>query len=121
MKKLLCAVLAVCLLLGLCACGGAGKKAAPGSNAAKMLNGKKVIFIGCSYTYYGYVVHRGGMYQDSQNKHLTQAERTNDQAFFYQLCKANGAEVAVTDWTFGGHDLTDLFDGHCDADRGHDG
>lgn len=121
MKKLFCIAVAVCLILCLASCGAEGKKAAPGANAAKALNGKKVIFVGCSYTYYGYVVHQGGMYQDSQNKVLTQAERSDDHAFFYQLCKANGAEVSVTDWTFGGHDLTDLFDGHCDADRGHDG
>ncbi len=44
----------------------------------------------------------------------TQASRNNDQGFFYQLCKANGQEVSVTNWTFGGHSLGNLFDGACE-------
>jgi len=139
-RRIISLIIALFLLLALTACANVendqmaessvtetdtgvkqeNKLPAPGTNAS-VLDGKKVIFVGCSYTYYGYIVHQGAMYQDSQNKVLSQEERSNDQAFFYQLCKANGAEVSVTDWTFGGHDLTDLFDGHCDADRGHDG
>lgn len=87
---------------------------APGTNAG-VLDGKKVIFVGCSYTYYG------GVVINTYNSVLTQEARSNDQGFFYQLCKANGAEVSVTDWCYGGHKLTDMFDGSCNADRGHDG
>ncbi len=127
MKRLFSVILAATILLVLSSCAdtkGESKEsytAAPGTNAATALDGKKVIFVGCSYTYYGNTVHRGAMYQDSQNKVFSQEERSNDQGFFYQLCKANGAEVSVTDWTYGGHDLTDLFNGKCNAERGHDG
>lgn len=107
------------LLVSLCACssaGGENRLLVPGSNA-RALDGKKVIFVGCSYTYYGGTVRKTDYTITSQEK------RSNDQGYFYQLCKANGAEVSVTDWCYGGHDLTDLFDGHCDAnntDKGHD-
>jgi hypothetical protein len=79
-----------------------------------MLNGKRVLFVGNSHTYYGKVV------LEKSRGVLTQEERSNDQGFFYQLCKANGAEVAVTNWTFGGHGFGDLFE-VCAANRGCDG
>jgi len=71
------------------------------------LDGKRVIFIGNSYVYYG----RSVIYKSSSV--MTQAERENDKGFFYQLCKANGYEVNVTNWTFGGHGLYDFFGGRC--------
>lgn len=89
---------------------GCGKK-----GDAKVLDGKKVIFIGNSFTYYGKTV-----LEKAQTK-LTQEERKNDKGFFYQICKENGVEVEVTNWTFGGHGLEDLFGGNCKADRGCDG
>jgi len=119
MKRKFALLLAVLLLLlQLCACAseGGSKLAKPGSRA-DVLDGKKVIFVGCSYTYYGGVVIKDNYSVHSQEK------RANDQGYFYQLCKANGAEVSVMDWCYGGHDLTDIFDGHCDAnstDKGHD-
>ena len=79
------------------------------------LDGKKIIFIGNSYTYYGQTVIGGS------SSNLTQAKRKNDKGYFYQLCKANGANVQVTNWTFGGHSLDHLFCGSCSADRGCDG
>lgn len=79
-----------------------------------MLNGKRVLFVGNSFTYYGRAV------MEKARGVLTQEERSNDQGFFYQLCKANGAEVAVTNWTFGGHGFGDLFE-VCAANRGCDG
>jgi len=79
------------------------------------LDGKKVIFIGNSFTYYGKCV-----LEKTQSK-LTQAERIHDRGYFYQICKNNGMEVDVTNWTWGGHSLTDTFGGSCAADRGCDG
>ena len=69
-----------------------------------MLDGKKIIFIGNSFTYYGKTVLK------KSNNILTQAERSNDKGYFYQLCKEKGAEVQVTNWTFGGHDFPDVFE-----------
>ena len=68
-----------------------------------MLNGKKIIFVGNSYTYYGKCV------LEKKPTVLEQAPRSNDQGYFYQLCKENGMQVQVTNWTFGAHTLADLF------------
>ncbi len=72
-----------------------------------MLDGKKVIIIGNSYVYHGNCVIT------KSSKYPTQADRVNDLGYFYQICKANGATVNVTNWTFGGHSLGNIFDGEC--------
>lgn len=79
------------------------------------LNGKKIIFFGNSYTYYGKCVLEKGQTVYSQN------ERMNDEGYFYQICKDNGIDVNVTNFTFGAHNLTDFHPTGCAADRGHDG
>ena len=84
---------------------------------ADALSGKKIIFIGCSYTYYGGIVERTG------SGNFTQESRSgsNETGFFSRLCKKNGVEnLYITDWVYGGHDLTDIFDGSCNAGD-HDG
>lgn len=73
-----------------------------------VLDGKKFIFIGNSYTYYGQTVIR-------DTTSLKQADRKNNKGYFYQLCKANGEEVEVTNWTFDGHNIEYLFSGSCGA------
>ena len=77
------------------------------ANSVHPLDGKRVIFLGNSYVYYGQTV---------LNRHrsvLGQAERMRDKGYFYQLCRLRGAEVDVTNWTFGGHGLCDLFGAPC--------
>jgi len=76
----------------------------------KVLDGKKIIFIGNSHTYRGFTVI------PKKNTVLTQEERANDNGFFYQLCKANGMEVSVTNWTFGKHPLGGIFREECTVD-----
>lgn len=71
------------------------------------LDGKRVIFIGNSYVYYGRSV------MSVSSSVMTQEARENDKGFFYQLCKENGYEVNVTNWTFGGHGLADFFGAPC--------
>lgn len=78
------------------------------------LDGKKIIFIGNSHTYYGKTV------LEKTQSVQSQEARSNDQGFFYQLCKANGMEPQVTNWTYGGHSLSHLFE-ECTANRGCDG
>lgn len=64
------------------------------------LDGKKIIFIGDSFIYWGQVV------LDSS------ASRYNDQGYFYQLCKANGIDVSVTNWTYGGKSISYIYENY---------
>ncbi|MBQ7936329.1 MAG: hypothetical protein IJ333_08330 [Clostridia bacterium] len=70
-----------------------------------MLDGKKILFIGNSFTYYGNAVMLKRTY-DLES-------RINDNGLFYQLCAENGAEVSVTNWTFPGHFLSHLLSDNC--------
>ena len=123
MKRLFTLLLTAALLLSLAACGAAPAETQPETTAAttaatepaptratgkEALQGKKIIFIGNSYTFWGQTV----IFKDQDV--LGQAERSYDHGYFYQLCQENGIEVAVTNWTFGGHDITAMFDGPCD-------
>ncbi len=77
------------------------------------LNGKKVIVIGNSHTYYGRPVI------SVSNKKYTLADRVNNKGGIYQLCKANGIDVSVTNWCFGSHGLSQLFGGEpCNLEGG---
>lgn len=126
MKRLFAFLLTLATVLALAACGSAPAAttaAAPTETTAatepapvwesgkEALQGKKVIFIGNSYTFCGQNV------MTKQNDVLTQAERSNDQGFFYQLCKANGIDVEVTNWSYGSHSITDFFEGACKTER----
>lgn len=52
------------------------------TEAPHMLDGKKIIFIGDSFVFYGQTV-----LEKSQSV-LSDGKRTNDHGYFYQLCKA---------------------------------
>lgn len=84
--------------------------------AVEKLAGKSILFVGNSYTFYGHTVLRPGYTS------LTQDQRTGDQGYFYQLCKILGAEVSVTNWTFGDHALSDSLGHSCTREpcRGED-
>lgn len=71
------------------------------------LNNKSVLFIGNSYVHYGNCVI------GTSPSVLTCEERTGDAGLFYQLCRANGDNVTVTNWCFGGHGLYDFFGAPC--------
>lgn len=75
------------------------------------LNGKKIIFIGDSFVFYGQVV-----LEKSQSV-LSDKNRTNDHGYFYQLCKEMGAEVSVTNFTFGGHGLASFCGEACNTEK----
>ena len=73
------------------------------------LDGKKVIFIGNSYTYYGRtVVNKDTLEQNDDRK---------NKGYFYQLCKENGMNVEVTNWVFGGHNIRHIFSDSCTAGK----
>lgn len=75
------------------------------------LDGKKVLFIGNSWTFHGNTVFR------KSRTVLGLETRRNDKGYFYQLAKTNGAEPSVTNWTWGGHALKDIFANECTAAR----
>lgn len=75
------------------------------------LDGKKVLFVGDSFLFTGRAV--------LQNKEVREEGRRYDTGYFYQLCKANGAEVAVTNWTYGGTGLQQIMDGYIHIFRDH--
>lgn len=74
---------------------------------ASSLDGKKVIFIGNSFIYYGQTVFERSWEIN------TQEMRSYDTGYFYQLCKANGENVSVTNWTFGSHSLANFCQHPC--------
>ena len=92
---------------------GTNKPAMDHSAGKEKLNGKRVIFIGNSHTYYSKCVIDKG-----QSTAL--AGRTKDTGLFYQFCKVNGIDVDVTNYTFGVHQLSDFYSGSCAAGK-HDG
>ena len=75
------------------------------------MDGKKVLFVGNSWTFHGYTVFR------KSRTVLSLESRRNDTAYFYQLAKTNGAEPQITNWTWGGHALNDIFSHECTAAR----
>ena len=78
---------------------------------AAALDGKRVIFIGNSYMYYGQMVRSGDFVRQSV------AMRSHDDGIFHELLKELGAEVEVVNWTFGTHQLSDFFSESCDAGK----
>ena len=132
MKKLLCLLLSLILLLSMVACGEDTAKpsspettgAAPSGAATEesassfvsdagreALDGKKIIFIGNSFTEAANCVISQGYAK------LEQKDRVNDQGYFSQLCQNAGLDVDVTAWTFGGHDVSDIFAEVCPANK----
>ncbi len=94
---------------------GEGTETTQPLTGKQALEGKKIIFIGNSFSYYGKCVL--GVSQSAYGLE----KRTNDKGYFYQVCKANGVNVSVTNFTFGSHQLKDFYSGKCAANRGHDG
>lgn len=117
--RFLALALTAVLLPGMCT--GCGEAKVPETTAAtessvsqkavEALDGKKIIFIGNSFTFHGYALTH------VKEAVLTQAERTGDYGYFYQLCKRGGAEVTVTNWCFGGHNLSDIFFEPCTLNK----
>lgn len=119
MKRFLAMALAAALIFTFCAgCGKTETTETTGATAptvsekaVEALNGKKIIFIGNSFTFHGYAL------MHVKEAVLSQKERTGDYGYFYQLCKRNGAEVTVTNWCFGGHNLSDIFFEPCTLNK----
>ena len=74
------------------------------------LDGKKIIFIGDSFIYYGTTV--------LERSQTTYNRNHKDTGLFYQLCKANGENVHVTNFTFGGHGPSNIISESCTTSYG---
>lgn len=98
MKNFISLLLAALLL---CGCGKVDQQ------DDSDLNGKKIVFVGDSFLFTGRCV--------MPIKDCSEGSRQNDVGYFYQLCKANGIGVSVTNWTFGGKCLDEIMDRYiCD-------
>lgn len=80
-------------------CQVSEKSATDSGAAIRSLDGKNVMFIGNSFIYYGYCVNNG-----SQTK--------TDKGYFKQLCTANGENVNVYDYVWGGRNLDYIYDNY---------
>lgn len=102
MKRVLALLLIIAMCFSLTACGEGAKA----QKREELLQGKRVLFVGCSYTYYGGTVCPAGTSNSgANNEDFLRENRDHDNGFFYQLCQSYGLDVNVTDWTFGGHTL----------------
>ena len=139
MKKLLALILAIICVFGTISCSGPAEHqhvwgewqqvTAPTATAdglkrrvclndsthveektLRSLDGKKIIFIGNSYTYYGNTVN-----VRTTTGYPSLDGRTNDKENFYKLCQSKGATVSVTNWTMDGHNLKDSLGDRCNA------
>lgn len=99
-KRLVCFFLAAVLLAG---CAGS-KSPKEETKVDEGLNNKRVLFVGDSFLFTGRAV--------LQNKEVTEEGRRYDTGYFYQLCKAKGAQVNVTNWTYGGMGLGAIMDSY---------
>lgn len=82
------------------------------------LDGNKILLIGNSYTYYGCTgLSWGYDVEDTE----TMKARFEDPGYLYQLCRLNGADVSVANWSWSGHSLKDMFSGNCQNNKGHNG
>lgn len=111
MKQILSFILLFCILLTFCACGtnNTNVETTPTTEVSSdgLLDGKKIIFIGNSHTYVGNVVSQ------VYNKEPRLDARDHNMGLFYLLCKNQGSEVNVINWTFSSHGLASLFGGVC--------
>ncbi len=105
------------MMLSMFGCGGkqdhpdsttTAGTSAPTEETTVSLDGKKVIFIGNSFVFYGNAV------LEVDTEFYTEEPRLNDKGYFYQFCKAKGMEVSVTNWTFGSHSLNNFCQKPCE-------
>ncbi len=69
---------------------------------------RKAIFIGNSFIYYGGCVYTAKTWKEDEGEAINYAKRSDDRAYFYQICKQYGVDVSVTDATHGGRILANF-------------
>ena len=81
------------------------------------LDDKKILFIGNSHTYYGATVKTINWTVDEPMI----LRRFGDTGLFYKMCRQNGANITVDNWSWSGHSLADMFSGNCQNNGRHPG
>ena len=116
MKKSMRILAGILALLLLCGCSAPAAPTTEPTEEDRSLDGKRVLFVGDSFLFTGRAV--------LQNKETTEEGRRYDTGYFYQLCKAKGAQVVIYEPTlkdgetfFGSLVVNDLsrFKQMCDA------
>ena len=69
---------------------------------------RKAIFIGNSFIYYGGCVYSGKTWKIDEQNSIDYAKRSDDRAYFYQICKQYGVDISVTDATHGARILANF-------------
>ncbi len=77
-------------------CGETEESSKQSDTEFRSLDGKTVMFIGNSFIYYGFCVNKGDY-------------KSLDYGYFYQHCKANGENVNVYDFVWGGKNLDYIY------------
>ncbi len=72
------------------------KSTNPDDTAIRSIDGKTVMFIGNSFVYYGYCINKG-------------SQGSADKGYFKQVCTANGENVTVLDYVWGGRNLDYIY------------
>ena len=75
-------------------------------NAPNLMNGKKAIFIGNSFIYWGGCVTY--ITNDTENDPIRAAG--GDKGYFNEICKANGVNMDVYNYTYGAHSLDQIYE-----------
>lgn len=104
MKKIVRIFAVLLVVLTLCGCAAPAAPTTEPTEEDRSLDGKRVLFVGDSFLFTGRAV--------LQNKEVTEEGRRYDTGYFYQLCKAKGAQVEVTNWTYGGQGLGVIMDSY---------
>ena len=69
------------------------------TESSRSLDGKNILFAGNSFVYYGYCIIEGN-------------QKSLDYGYLYEICKANGDNVNIYDYVWGGKDLAWIYENH---------
>lgn len=69
------------------------------TESTRSLDGKNILFAGNSFVYYGHCILEGN-------------QKELDYGYLYEICKANGDNVKIYDYVWGGKDLKWIYDNH---------
>lgn len=78
--------------------------------SSETITGKKAIFIGNSFIYWGNCVNFIPYTDGNEEIDFQTRLKGEDNGYFAQVCKANGVDMTVYNFTYGGKDLAWIYD-----------